>query len=89
MGDLSDLVQRLSDKALILTEMADKTSNLTERTRLRGKAEGVSLAISFAEEYQRQGGYVRYERTPDGMQTTFVPGTRATTEGRSDGGDLA
>jgi hypothetical protein len=54
---LADLAQRLGEKAVLLAEMADNTPNTkdewVERVRLRAKAEGVRLALSFVEEAVR------------------------------------
>lgn len=52
-GALKDLEQRLSDKALALSDLADETADQDERRRLRAKAEGVDLALSFVQEYLR------------------------------------
>lgn len=46
----AELVARLKEKAARLDEMADGTSTEHNAWRLKGKAEGVRLAISFIEE---------------------------------------
>lgn len=48
-----DLEQRLSDHALHLSVMADDSSHQDERLRLRAKAEGLDLALSFVQEVIR------------------------------------
>lgn len=54
-GALQELRSRLAEKAVTLSEMADRASALGESRRLRGKAEGVDLAISFVDELLREG----------------------------------
>jgi hypothetical protein len=51
--EMDDLAERLTDKALILDGMAEEARSHPEWMRLRGKAEGVRLALSFVDEYRR------------------------------------
>ena len=56
-GQLSDLAERLTEKAVVLDDMAEAARRDDEGwltvARLRGKAEGVRLALSFVEEIIR------------------------------------
>ena len=47
---LRDLRNRLFEKAVMLRTAADKTGTAHEVSRLSGKADGVTLAISFLDE---------------------------------------
>lgn len=50
---LDDLAQRLWEKSLTLEGMVAAATNAAERIRLKGKQEGVDLALSFVKEMQR------------------------------------
>lgn len=51
---LDDLAARLNEKAVALDELAERQDrSRSHYTRLKGKAEGVRLALSFVEEVIR------------------------------------
>jgi chromosome segregation ATPase len=53
MSDLIDLYERLEKANSSLLAQLVHADTLAEAARLRGKAEGVRLAISYVNEYQR------------------------------------
>lgn len=50
---MRDLRDRLAEKVTVLRSMAGEATTQSEADRLRGKAEGVDLAVSFAHEAVR------------------------------------
>lgn len=56
-SQLFDLAERLRSKATVLDDLVDDSGlppTMSEHVRLRGKAEGVRLALSFVEKLIRQ-----------------------------------
>jgi hypothetical protein len=53
IGHLTDLAERIREKATICDGMAETASDDWEKIRLAGKASGIRLALSFVEEYRR------------------------------------
>ena len=54
VASLVDLAMRLRLKRSLLSQMVDGHPEQRERIRLRGKVEGVDLALSFIEEELRE-----------------------------------
>lgn len=50
---LDDLATRLREKVSMLNKMADEMPKGADRFRLRGKADGVVLALTLVEEARR------------------------------------
>lgn len=52
-ADMRDLIERLQTASVALDRLAAKEHDYDETARLWAKADGVRLALSFAEEYVR------------------------------------